>query len=42
MIARIRRFLENDIAVAYMLLLIACMGVGGSWALFEARVLGWI
>lgn len=40
--ARIYRFLESDPAVAAMLLIIAGGAIGGSYALFEARIAGWL
>jgi hypothetical protein len=34
------RFLENDLAVAYAMLLIACIGIGAAWAKFEFIISG--
>ncbi len=35
---RILRFLADDFLVAYTLLLIACMGIGGAYAKFQFSV----
>jgi hypothetical protein len=37
---RLLRFLENDFAVAYALILIACAGIGAAWAKFEIIIAG--
>lgn len=40
--ALLYRFLESDPAVAAMCLIIAGAAIGGSYAVFEARLAGWL